>query len=113
MSEDVNIPDMPGYIPIKQAAEIMGISVSRVYDYVEEGRLPAVKAAHVIMIAGKDVRAFKPGLSGRPRKSVPLWRKSPDDNLLLMTTIVVQARPGQEAALVESLDEIRKADAYI
>jgi hypothetical protein len=38
-----------------------------VYAYIEERRLPAVRAAHVIMIPVEEVKKFNPKISGRPR----------------------------------------------
>ena len=60
MSEENNRQNIPGYVSIKEAAKMLGISANRVYAYVEEGRLPSAKAAHVIMIPLEDVKKFKP-----------------------------------------------------
>jgi len=46
---------VPGYVSIKEAAEMLGLSPSRVYEYVEDGRLSSVRAAHVILIPIGDV----------------------------------------------------------
>lgn len=35
--------DVPGYVSIKQAAEMLGITDKRVYRYIDLGRLPAFK----------------------------------------------------------------------
>ncbi len=61
---------VPGYVSIKEAAEILGLSPGRVYEYVEDGRLSSVRAAHVILIPLEEVKNFKPNIAGRPRKSV-------------------------------------------
>ncbi len=91
---------------------MLGVSDKRVYAYVEEGRLPAVRAAHVIMIPVAAVRKFKPSISGRPRKHTPAWRVSPEDNLLLTTSLVVQVKAGQQARLQEKLEEVKQAEEY-
>ncbi len=67
--------NIPGYVSIKEAAKILGISANRVYAYVEEGRLPSAKAAHVIMIPLKAVEDFKPLLSGPTLRKEPRSRK--------------------------------------
>ena len=111
-NEDIHIPDMPGYIPLKEAAKMLNLSVSRVYDFVEEGRLSAVRAAHVIMIPIEEVKNFKPKLSGRPRTSVPKWRISPDDNKLLRTTIRVGVKAGKQKQLMARFEAVRRSDTY-
>ncbi len=113
MSEDVSLPNMPGYVSIKEAAKILNISANRVYTYVEDGRLSGVKAAHVIMIPLEEVKNFKPNISGRPRISIPKWRISPTDNTLLRTSIRVHVRAGQQARLFEQFEAIRQSDQLL
>jgi excisionase family DNA binding protein len=104
---------VPGYVSIKEAAERLGLSPSRVYEYVEDGRLSSVRAAHVILIPIEEVQNFKPNIAGRPRKSVLRWRMSPENNMLLSTSIVVQIRPDGQANLLKKLEEIRQGDEYL
>src|SRR5579859_972026 len=99
MRESLDLPDMPEYVPIKEAAKMLGISDKRVYAYIEDGRLPAVRAAHVIMISVQEVKKFKPKISGRPRKNTPAWRTSPEDNMLLTTSIFVPVQAVQQEKL--------------
>jgi len=80
MNNENDRSNIPGYVSIKEAAKILGISANGVYAYVEEGRLPSAKAAHVIMIPLRAVEDFKPQFSGRSRTSVPIWRISPEEN---------------------------------
>lgn len=105
--------NIPGYVSIKEAAKILGISTNRVYAYVEEGRLPSAKAAHVIMIPLEAVEAFKPHLSGRPRTSVPVWRISPEENAMLATSILVQIRANQSNRLMTRLEEMRREKQHL
>lgn len=113
MSEENNRQNVPGYVSIKEAAKILGISANRVYAYVEEGRLPSAKAAHVIMIPLEEVKKFKPQLSGRPRTTIPFWRISPQDNELVMTTITVQVRHGQYKQLIKKFEEIKREKQHL
>jgi len=108
MVEESKRQDIPGYVSIKEAAKILGISANRVYAYVEEGRLPSARAAHVIMIPLEAVQKFKPQLSGRPRTSTPMWRISPEGNTLIMTLISVQIRDGQYGQLMKKFEDIRR-----
>ncbi|MFL5692239.1 MAG: helix-turn-helix domain-containing protein, partial [Ktedonobacteraceae bacterium] len=41
MIDGVDIPNLPGYVSIKEAADILGVSDKRVYQYVRAGRLHA------------------------------------------------------------------------
>jgi excisionase family DNA binding protein len=108
MRESLDLPNLPEYVSIKEAAKILGVSDKRVYAYIEEGRLPAVRAAHVIMISLEEVNKFKPKISGRPRKNTPVWRTSPDDNMLLTTSIVANVQLNQHEKLKQKLEEIKQ-----
>src|SRR5258708_40012288 len=113
MSEYAGRPSLPGYVSIKEAAKILGISDKRVYEYVDEGRLPSMWAADVIMIPLEEVKKFKRRSSGRPRKSVPTWRISSGENTQLMTSIFVQVRSGQQDTLLRKLEEIRNGSERV
>ena len=113
MSNENDRSNIPGYVSIKEAAKILGISANRVYAYVEEGRLPSAKAAHVIMIPLQAVEDFKPQLSGRPRTSVPVWRISPEENTVLATSMLVRIRPHQRAKLMTRLEEMRREKQHL
>lgn len=107
MRERLDLPNMAGYVSIKDAAKILGVSDKRVYAYIEDGRLPAVRAAHVIMISLEEVKKFKPKLAGRPRKNTPLWRTSPSDNIQFTTLISVQMQTGQQAQFLQRLQTFK------
>src|SRR5439155_2072085 len=113
MSEYASRPNLPGYVSIKEAAKILGISDKRVYEYVDEGRLSSMWAADVIMIPLDEVKQFKRRSSGRPRKSIPSWRISSGDNTQYITSIFVQIRPGQHDNLLQKLEEIRKGGQHL
>ena len=104
---------VPGYISIKEAAEKLGLSPSRVYEYVEDGRLSSVRAAHVILIPLEEIENFKPKLAGRPRRSIPRWRISPKENLLLSTTIYVQMRNNREEDLMKRLEKMKQKEQLL
>src|SRR5215470_11022994 len=106
-------PNLPGYVSIKEAAELLGISDKRVYEYVDEGRLSSMWAADVIMIPLDEVKQFKRKSSGRPRKSIPAWRISSGENTQYMTSIFVQMRPDQQEVLKQKLEEIRQRGQHV
>src|SRR6266702_4653412 len=106
-------PTIPGYVTIKEAAKILGVSANRVYAYVEEGRLPSAQAAHVIMIPLEALQDFKSQLSGRPRTTIPTWRISPEENAVLTTSILVQVRTNQYTKLLARLEEMRRERQHL
>src|SRR5258708_18505455 len=106
MSEYIGRPNLPGYVSVKEAAKILGLSDKRVYEFVDEGRLPSMWAADVIVIPLDEVKKFKRRTSGRPRKSIPLWRISSGENTQFLTLIVVQARPEKQNVLMHKLEEV-------
>ncbi len=112
MNEYAGRPNLPGYVSIKEAAKLLGVSDKRVYEYVDEGRLPSTWAADVIMIPLAEVKEFKRRSSGRPRKSIPSWHVSSGDNTQFVTSIAVQIRPGQQHALIQRLEEIRRSGQH-
>ncbi len=113
MREYLDLPTIPEYVSIKEAAKMLGVSDKRVYAYIEDGRLPAVRAAHVIMIPIEEVKKFKPKISGRPRKSTPTWRTSPEENMLLSTSIFVPIRVDQQGRLLQRLEELKQEGEYL
>lgn len=108
MREYLDLPAMAEYVSIKEAAKMLGVSDKRVYAYIEDRRLPAVRAAHVIMIPIEEVKKFKPKISGRPRKNTPAWRTSPQENMLLTTSIVAPLQADQRERLQQRLEELRE-----
>lgn len=106
-------PTIPGYITIKEAAKLLGVSANRVYTYVEEGRLPSAQAAHVIMIPLEALKDFKSQLSGRPRTTIPTWRISPEENGVLTTSILVRIRTSQRDRLLARLEEMRRERRHL
>ena len=112
MSEYAGRPNIPDYVSIKEAARILGISDKRVYEYVDEGRLPSMWAADVIMIPLDEVKKFKRKSSGRPRKNVPPWRVSSGDNTQFITSVTVSIQEGQQNALMQKLEKIRQGGKH-
>src|SRR5947207_2633950 len=112
MIEGVDIPNLPGYVSVKEAAELLGISDKRVYQYVMAGRLPAQRVGHILILPVEEVKRFKLGPSGRTRTKAPSWRTYRSRGTLLATEIRVQVRSGQQSKLVEKLKALQKADRH-
>ncbi len=111
MDQSENIQDLTGYIPVKEAAEILGISVRRVYGHIEKGHLPAVRFANVLGIPEKALKEFEYGISGRKRKNTPVWHKAAAKSVWLQ--IFVQMRPGLLKEFEQHLEKIRLSGTHI
>jgi excisionase family DNA binding protein len=103
MTEYIELPEVPDYISTDQAARLLGISKQRVYQYIEEKRLPAFRAGNVILLRKEAVEQFKPNITGRPRKKEPPWRVYRGGSSVLGTEIQVQVHEGKQAQLIEKL----------
>lgn len=111
---DINdFPDVPGYVSIKQAAEMLGITDKRVYRYIDLGRLPAFKTGGVFLLAVNDVQRFKLNPPGRTRSVPPRWRVYHARSRVLMTEIHVPVRAGQQDRLLEKLEEIQTMNRHV
>ena len=113
MDDSVNFPTIPGYVSVKEAAEMLGLSPRTVYDYIEEGRLPSARFADVIAISREEIRKFKREPAGRPRRNTPLWHISSGENTQYMSLNSVQLRAGQRDALQQKLEVIRKKKQHL
>ena len=107
------IPDLPGYVSIREAAKVLGISERRVRLYIEMKRLEAVRAADVLMIPSESVKNFERKIVGRPRKNTLAWHISSIENTQFMTFISVQTQLHQEMRLAQRLEEIRRGGQHI
>lgn len=114
MQEDVfTLPDIPGYINIKDAAKMLGVAESSVYRYIQTGRLQAYKAGRTIVVELETLKRFKPSVTGRPRKKAPLWHASPDIDSSLITYIKVQVHTDQQDMLLKKLWEIKQEERHL
>ena len=112
MADIHEFPDVPGYVSIKQAAEMLGITDKRVYRYIDLGRLPAYKTGGVFLLAEEDVRQFKLNPPGRTRRVPPPWRAYSRRSTVLATEIQVPVRAGQQERLIEKLAEIQETNRH-
>ncbi len=112
MIDSIEIPNLPGYVSIKEAADLLGVSDKRVYQYVRAGRLSAQRIGHILILPIEEVKQFKPSPTGRVRTRAPSWRIYRSRGTLLVTDIHVQVRLGQQARLVEKLKAIQKLDQH-
>jgi len=108
MADIKDFPAIPGYVSIKQAAQMLGISDKAVYRYIELGRLEAVRSVNSFLVPEEAVNRFKLNPPGRVRTNSPAWRKYNPRSKLLTTELRISVRPGQQQRLVEKLETMRK-----
>lgn len=108
MREKESLPDLPGYVTAKQAAKILGLSDRRIYQLIEAGRLPAVKAGEHILLSLDVIERFKPRLTGRPREKIPAWRFARRGSTLRTLSIQVEIRADQQDRLQLKLWRIKQ-----
>jgi excisionase family DNA binding protein len=110
---DINeFPHVEGYVSIKQAAGIIGVSESRVYRFIETGRLKAVRSGHTYIIPIEVARGFRPKPSGRIRTRPTPWREYKSQSNVLGWDIQVHILPGSEDLLARKLEEARKQNTH-
>jgi excisionase family DNA binding protein len=112
MTKDDEFPAIPGYVPIKEAAKLLGISNPRMYGYVREKRIPARKAGRSLMIPLEELEHFKLNPPGRVRTKAADWRVYNSRSKLLGMDIHVQTLPGQQGRLLEKLKLIYRKQQH-
>jgi excisionase family DNA binding protein len=101
-----------GLLTSEEAANKLGVSKDRLYQYVKQGRLHADIFGNAYMFHVEDVEQFQRNPIGRTRRKPPAWREYKGGGKLLATEIDVQIRPGREQQLVEKLQTIRTTNQY-
>jgi hypothetical protein len=112
-NDDDNLQALPGFMPIKKAANILGLSISMVHQYVRDGRLEGFKASNVVMIREEAVENFQRARVGRQRTRVPVWRIPIGSNLQYLTIIFARLREGKREQLEQKLEEIHAAEKHL
>jgi excisionase family DNA binding protein len=112
MADIHEFPDIPGYVSIKQAAQMLGITDKRVYRYIDIGRLPAYKASGVFLLSEEDVKQFKLNPPGRIRTSPPRWRVYSRRSKVISIEIRVHVRAGKQTELQQKLKAIQQANRH-
>jgi excisionase family DNA binding protein len=103
---------IPGHVPVKEAAEMLGISEDRVLQHIKAKRLPGRKVFGRYMIPQESVEQFQQNPPGRSRTKAPLWRVYNMRSKLLSLDIEVQVLPGQEERLLEKLRAIQEGNRH-
>jgi excisionase family DNA binding protein len=102
-----SLEHVPGYLSVREAARVMGVSERSVYGYIEGGKLPGARIGNIIVVVAEYVYSYERKAPGRARILTPPWHVPPLKNLQFLTTITVRIRPGQGELLAHRLYEIR------
>jgi excisionase family DNA binding protein len=114
MSDDDDLlPQLPGYISVHQAADILKVAERTVYGYIDDGKLPAVRVGSAIALEEQVVKKFRRQATGRPRTRIPTWRLPVGKNIQYLTIIFASLRPGQESKLQRKLKEIHSGEKHL
>ena len=84
------------FIPIRDAARMLGVSERSVYGYMEDGSLPGFRTRTVTVLKKEDVLNYRRRAPGRTRTRTPAWHEPPVMNPAALSVITVQVRPGRE-----------------
>ncbi len=103
---------LPGYFSVKEAAELLGLSMHTVYDHLENGRLAGAHIGGMLLVKAEAVAAFKHRAPGGVRTRIPMWHIAPETNQVSLITITVRLRPGQEEQLQHRLQQMRLTNAH-
>lgn len=112
MEKEPDIPNLPGYLPIKSVAQILDVSERRVYELVQKGRLHAFRMADVLAIPEAEVKTYQQGITGRPRQNTPAWRIAAANDAYAWLHIFVSLREGFEDTFIRRLAAIRKSGTH-
>ena len=104
---DAVLEHVPGYLSVREAASIMGVSERSVYGYIEAGKLPGARIGNIIVVIAEYVYTYERRAPGRMRTTTPPWHMPPQKNLQYLTTITARMYPGQGALLERKLHAMR------
>ncbi|HET8840654.1 MAG TPA: helix-turn-helix domain-containing protein [Ktedonobacteraceae bacterium] len=103
---------LEGLIESEEAAKILGISISRLYDYLREERIPSQRVGKSYIMRLEDVERFKANPIGRKRTRPTAWRLYQSGVRLFGVEMRVAIRPGQQEHLSEKLRAIQHMGQY-
>jgi len=98
---------VPGYLSVKEAARLIGVSERTIYAYVETGKLPGARIGNMTVVDAVSARDYQRRAPGRLRTRVPSWHMPPEQNLQYLSSITLQLRPGKGKRLMEKIQEMR------
>ena len=104
---------LPGHVPIKEAAEMLGLTDKRVLQYILSKRLPAHKVQGRYMIPTEAVQEFQQKPRGRIRTTPTPWRIYRAGASVRMQQIEVQAYPDRQDLLHGRLQALSQEQTHL
>ncbi len=95
------------YIPVREAAQVMAMSVRSVYGYIEAGLLPAYRIGRMFVVKADQVDTCQRRTVGRRRKRIPVWHIPPATNAQYLTSRNGRIRQGQGAVFDQRMQSMR------
>ena len=107
-TEGPNIPDLAGYVSVKEAARMMGLKYARIHQYIKEGRFPGVRHfGNQLALPLKEVQNFRDAPAGRKRTKAPAWRTYRSRGKQIATSIRVTLRQEMRETFFAKLEAIQ------
>jgi len=103
---------IPGHVPVKEAAAMLGLSEDRVLQHIKTKRLPGRKVFGRYMIPVEAVEQFTRNPPGRLRTKSPAWRVYNVRSTLLSVEIEVRVREDQQERLIEKLKAVQEGNRH-
>jgi excisionase family DNA binding protein len=87
---------IPGYVPVAEAARLLGLSPERVCQHLRAGHLPYRRVSGRYLIPLEAVQTFRRHPHGRTRKAPPPWKVFRTGTTVHTLSIEVAPRAGCE-----------------
>lgn len=113
MAEKEEYLYIPGHVPVKKVAELLGFSEDRVHHLIQEGRLSARKVGGRYMIPQQAVENFTRSPHGRVRTKPTQWRTYRSGANVRGMEIRVQIRAGQQEQLAQKILAMRENQQHL
>jgi excisionase family DNA binding protein len=113
MAEEKEYLSIPGHVPVKEAAAILGLSEERVLQHIRARHLPSRKVDGRYMIPSQAVEEFHRKPHGRIRTTPAPWRIYRAGARVHILQIEVQVYPGKEKPLQEKLNTLLQEQQHL
>jgi excisionase family DNA binding protein len=113
MAEEREYLHISGHVPIKEAAEMLGLSDKRVLQYILAKRLPAHKVQGRYMIPTEAVQEFQQKPHGRIRTTPTPWRVYRAGASVRIQQIEIPAYPEREEELRTRLRALSQEQEHL
>jgi len=113
MAEERKYLHIPGHVPIKEAALLLGVSDDSIQLYIKQKRLAAEKVDGRYMIPEQAIRDFQNNPPGRRRTKPTPWRMYSVGARVHALQIEIQVVPGKHTALQQKLLSISQEQQHL